>query len=341
MYDARFGITRKWDIPLLDGYDSTFVKNVARNPGSNNFWGIINPGLLQQLRAEKFDAVLVYRWSLWSHLRVLGGFGKKLALFFRGDSVLKSTQSGWQRHLQQLLLRWVYRNVDKAFYVGAMNMEYFLHAGLRQDQLVYAPHAVDNSRFMERETEYEAVATAERKRLLIPGDAVVFLYAGKFYDLKNLSLLLQAFRKLKQAHYRLVLYGNGTEAANLQAIAAGDHRIIFEPFKNQSEMPWVYRVGDVFVLPSKSETWGLGVNEAMACKRAAIVSNRCGCVTELIKEGTTGFSFVSDDEIGLVAAMQQFNSREVAHDLGNAAFAHIQMFSLERVAEVIEETMGV
>ena len=58
-------------------------------------------------------------------------------------------------------------------------------------------------------------------------------------------------------------------------------------------MPIVYRLGDVFVLPSKGpiETWGLSVNEAMACSRAIIVSDRCGCGVDLVKEGINGYIF--------------------------------------------------
>ncbi len=45
--------------------------------------------------------------------------------------------------------------------------------------------------------------------------------------------------------------------------------MIFLDFQNQQKMPLVYRLCDIFVLPSMGpgETWGLAVNEAMACKR--------------------------------------------------------------------------
>jgi glycosyltransferase involved in cell wall biosynthesis len=112
---------------------------------------------------------------------------------------------------------------------------------------------------------------------------------------------------------------------------------LFQAFRNQSEMPTLYRVGDVFVLPSKSETWGLGVNEAMACSRPAIVSDACGCAPELIVEGETGFVFRSGDEVDLLKQMRQFTDKTVSKKMGEKAFEHIRQFRLERVAEVIEE----
>jgi glycosyltransferase involved in cell wall biosynthesis len=57
------------------------------------------------------------------------------------------------------------------------------------------------------------------------------------------------------------------------------------PFQNQTRMPVVYRIGDVFVLPSAyGETWGLAVNEALACGRPVLVSDRVGCAPELVSE---------------------------------------------------------
>ncbi len=341
VYDARFGLQRSWDIPLLEGYDHAFVKNISRHPDSNRFFGIRNPGFIQQLKKEQFDAVLVYRWSVFSHLNIMQRLGGKSKLFFRGDSHLQNNTKGIRSLLKIFLLKWVYRKVDIAFYVGKHNKAYLLKYGLGEEQLVAAPHAVDNNRFIANADQWEQRAADERKLLQIPADAVVFLYAGKFYELKQLDLLIETFKQLAGEQYRLLFYGQGEQEEQLKELAKDDGRILFQPFKNQSEMPWVYRVGDVFLLPSRSETWGLGVNEAMACGRPAIVSDQCGCAPELIVEGKTGFVFAYESEEQLLDCLQQFDERGKAKKKGEQALQHIEGFSLERVAEVIErEVLG-
>lgn len=336
VFDAKFGMKRNWDIPLLDGYDYVFVKNISAQPDSNRFFGIINPGLQRELNKFQPDAVLVYRWSVYSHLKLMQCIhGPRL--FFRGDSHLQNSQPGVRQFLKKLFLRFVYRNVNCAFYVGRYNKVYYQQYGFEEKELVSAPHAVDNRRFMHEDSEQERKAREERKALQIPEDGVVFLYAGKFYALKQLDVLIRAFKKIKGEEYRLLLYGSGEQEAELKTLAAGDTRILFRPFKNQSEMPVVYRTGDVFVLPSKSETWGLSVNEAMACGRPAIVSKQCGCAPELIVEGKTGFCFEAGDEYELMLSMQHFESRITAMQMGELSLKHIQHFSLEKVAEVIEK----
>ena len=63
-----------------------------------------------------------------------------------------------------------------------------------------------------------------------------------------------------------------------------DKRVIFIGFQNQSLMPIVYRLGNLFILPSISETWGLGINEALACGIPVLASNNCGGACDLINE---------------------------------------------------------
>ena len=67
----------------------------------------------------------------------------------------------------------------------------------------------------------------------------------------------------------------------------------FLPFQNQSVMPAVYRIGEVFVLPSRSETWGLALNEAMASGRAVIAGTKVGATRDLIRHSVNGWSFES------------------------------------------------
>lgn len=341
VYDSRFGIERSWDVPLLEGYRFRFVQNSARKPDSNRFLGVVNPGLLHELRTGGYDAVLIYRWSLWSHLNLLqllgGNHGPRL--LFRGDSHLSGTKQGWKKKLKLLLLRQVYRKVHTALYVGAHNRAYYQACGLNDQQLIYAPHAVDNARFSLNAAALEAQALSERESLGIPSDAFVFLYAGKFYSIKEIDLLIQCFKQLEGTHYRLLLLGGGEQMAELQKAAAPDNRILFLPFRNQSGMPVAYRLGDVFVLPSRSETWGLSVNEAMACSRPVLVSDGCGCVPELVLDGETGYAFKQGSAEDLLKKMRNFGTGSMAKKMGKKAFAHVTQFSFDRVAEAIEHVV--
>ena len=79
-YDPGFGKVINWDIPLLEGYDYTFLNNTSKNKGSHHKNGIINPDIISEL--EKFypDAVLVYGWLYHSHRQVLNHFKNKILI---------------------------------------------------------------------------------------------------------------------------------------------------------------------------------------------------------------------------------------------------------------------
>jgi glycosyltransferase involved in cell wall biosynthesis len=81
----------------------------------------------------------------------------------------------------------------------------------------------------------------------------------------------------------------------------------FVGFKNQQELPAYLAGADCLALPSDgTETWGLIVNEAMACGTPAIVSTACGCEPDLIVEGETGYSFPLGDTHALADRLRLF-----------------------------------
>jgi glycosyltransferase involved in cell wall biosynthesis len=92
-----------------------------------------------------------------------------------------------------------------------------------------------------------------------------------------------------------LLVGNGIneQALKLQADTAKWKNIHFMNFQNQDYMPVLYQAADLFCLPSISETWGLSVNEAMACGKAVLVSDKVGCAADLVIPGDTGEIFES------------------------------------------------
>ena len=158
--DKTFGKDIVWDVPLLEGYSYEFVDNISKDPGSNSWKGIDTPELNTKIEAYNPDAILVYGWNMKSHFSVLRHFKNKIPVWFRGDSTMLDHQSILKRCLRKILLTIVYSFVDKAFYVGSANKSYFLQHGLNEAQLVYAPHAVNNTHFADSQLfKYEEAGT--------------------------------------------------------------------------------------------------------------------------------------------------------------------------------------
>lgn len=290
-YDPGFGKTIKWDIDLLEGYNYQWADNVAADPGTHNFNGIDTPGLNEQIKAWQPDTVLVYGWAFKSHLSVLRYFKNKIPVLFRGDSVLLNKQKGLKNLLRSVYLKWVYKHIDYALYVGTNNKAYFKKYGLKDSQLIFAPHAIDNKRFS---TPDPAGAQELRSSLNLKESDILILYAGKFEQVKSLDVFVSAFIKLAAPNLHLLLVGNGPDEEKLRSLAANStvaNNIHFSGFVNQSVIPAIYQSADLYCLPSISETWGLAVNEAMACGKAILVSDKVGCAADLVKADYNGAIF--------------------------------------------------
>lgn len=340
-YDPGFGKNIEWDIPLLDGYEYEFVENVSRKPGTRTHNGIVNIQLIQRINEYHPDAVLVNGWNFNSHLKCLRYFHKKIPVLFRGDSTLLDEQKGIRKLLRQIVLKRVYRNIDYALYVGSQNKRYFLKHGLKEEQLVFVPHAVDNARFAANDIN-KAAGEKIKKDLNIPEDDWVFLFAGKLEPKKDAQLLMEAFKKVNNSNVHLVIVGNGELEKQLKQSAEGLPNIHFLEFQNQRMMPAVDLMAHVFVLPSKGpgETWGLAVNEAMAAGKPVLISDKCGCAIDLVENGVNGWVFQSGNEQDLSEKIKLLiKNRSNLDKMGHASLQKIQAWSFERIAEGIENLL--
>lgn len=335
--DPEFAAKITWDIPLLEGYDYCFSENLAKDPGTHHFGGLDCPRLVETIEAWKPTTILVYGWAFKAHLSVLRHFHRRIPVFFRGDSTLLTGGSGLRRPLRRAGLRWVYGHIDHALYVGQRNKAYFLRYGLKERQLDWVPHSVDNRRFAENGQQHQEEADRETRRLGIPENALKLMFAGKFVPRKMPKSIIDAVIRLnaqkEDEPIHLIMVGEGPLRQSLVDRACGYDFIHICGFKNQRDMPIVYRMADVFLLPSSIETWGLAVNEAFACSRAVIASDKVGCTPDLVKDGETGFEFKCGDTSDLAMKIQRLHkNRELCRMMGENARRLIDDWSVERAA---------
>jgi glycosyltransferase involved in cell wall biosynthesis len=220
------------------------------------------------------------------------------------------------------------RRFDGFLYVGQRNREYLQHYGVRPDRLFFSPHCIDNEAF--RAGSEAARAKSPRD----PNAPARLLFVGKLVDSKRPFDLLEAAAKVQGRRVEVAFAGAGEAEARLkQAAAAAGIPTVFHGFVNQSELPAVYAAADVIVSPSV-ETWGLVVNEAMACGLPAVVSDAVGCGPDLIEEGATGAVFPLGDTTGFARAIERVLALEPAHRRA-AISAKMAVYSPSRTAEGI------
>ncbi|MDB5089782.1 MAG: glycosyl transferase family 1 [Mucilaginibacter sp.] len=337
-YDPGFGKDISWDIPLTEDYPFTWVRNVAANPGSHYKRGIINPTLISEIKQFNPSAILVFGWAYQSHFEVMRYFHGKIPVYFRGDSTLLDEMPAWKKTIRYIWLKWVYHFINNAFYVGTNNRSYFKLYGLKDEQLAFAPHAIDNERFA---ADCGKEARQLREQLNLRKKNILILFAGKLEDKKSPLLLLEAFLDLQQDDVHLLITGNGQLEATLKASAAESPNIHFLNFQNQQYMPVIYQAADLFCLPSQGpgETWGLAVNEAMAAGAAIVVSDKVGCATDLVTE-KNGAIFTSGDLASLTKALKTLTAdKQNLKQMGKHSKVVIAAWNFTNIAEAFENKL--
>lgn len=334
--DPGFGRSVVWDVPLLSGYDYEFVPNSASAPGTSTFRGLRNPGLGSALKRWDPDAALLigYRYESMARLIFTPTWRRGFPLMFRGDSHrIATTRNKASETLAGKVRRGVIASVFRRFaaflYVGAANREYFKLHGVPDDKLFFAPHAVDNRRFMEGADEAASAGRSLRHELGIPSHRLLVLFAGKFEPKKRPLDLLHAFQRVGRSDVSLLFVGNGRLEGELREAASSVPNVYFAPFQNQLQMPHVYAAADLFVLPSygEEETWGLAVNEVMCTGCPIIVSDHVGCGPDLVREGENGFVFPAGDVAALARALSRaLDERDALRRMGEASRAIIQKY---------------
>lgn len=334
---AGFGVEFEWDVDLLDGYNHTFLTNRSTAPDTNTFGGCDTPDIRDIIRREAFDAFLVTGWNTRSFWQAITAcWRSNTPLLIRGDSQLATTRSRAKQLVKSVLYRAFIPRFDGYLVVGERARAYYLHYGADPGRMHFAPHFVDNE-FFRAGAEAAQHGKPLRDELGYNADTIVLLFVGKFIPKKRpLDVVAAAGRLRRQGlDVRLLFVGSGElEAVLRREVDAEDVPTDFAGFKNQTELPAYYAAADLLVLPSDAgETWGLVVNEAMACGTPAVVSSAVGCSPDLIDAGKTGKTFPLGDVHALAKAVASLLPHLGTAAITSSVAAKMDTYSVQQAAE--------
>jgi glycosyltransferase involved in cell wall biosynthesis len=309
--DAGFGRSIDWDVPLLGGYEHEFLPGVYRHEAITA-QRPISWGFARRLRRTRFDALWVHGYSRWVNwVAIACAKARGLKVFVRDEATSDSAQRSALRQRAKRLFFFVFGQfVDGFLAIGSDNRDYFVSQGIRPTQIFMMPYCVDNDFFAAR-ARAAAPARAElRASLGLEAGRPIILFASKFEPRKRPRDLLAAYQLLlKKSTGRpmpyLLFAGDGELRSSIESEArsADLEGVRFLGFRNQTELPALYDLCDVFVLPSVDEPWGLVINEVMAVGRPIVASDRVGCARDLVQDGVHGMKFRAGDVSALADAL--------------------------------------
>jgi 1,2-diacylglycerol 3-alpha-glucosyltransferase len=323
---GRVSAIYSWNSELITPYERIVLSNQpAETQSSINLFRYI----AKTLAEIQPDALVICGYGvpgmrealLWSLLH------NKPAVLLSDTKEDDHTRNSWRETLKSLLIS----KYKAALVAGQPQKRYLIKLGMPTAAIFLGYDVVGNDNFHP----------AKIKHLLTPIEKPFFLAINRFVPKKNLSFLISCYAAYRDIAgndaWDLVLCGDGELRPQIEQQIAElglKHSIHLPGFLQQDEMLPYFAHASCFIHASIQEQWGLVVNEAMAAGLPVLVSNRCGCFEDLIKEGINGFGFNPNDSQQLTQLMVKISSGEVdLQAMGQASLKRIEKFSPDDFAE--------
>ena len=330
---------RQWQVYSSEiRFSYEVLQSWRRRLGKYNV--LVNRNVAEALREAHPDVILCGGYSYLASWQALHWAKRNLISFLLWcESTAGDSRN---RHLLVERLKASFlRGCDGFVVPGKAALEYVQQMTGRSRDIFTAPNAVDVQLFSTRNELARATESSLRGALGLP--ARYFLFVGRLVKAKGVFDLLHAYSGLKaelRAEVGLVFAGDGPLRADLEGVARSvfPGSVHFPGFIHRDELPTYYSLAECLVLPTHSHTWGMVVNEAMACGLPVICSSVAGCAADLIKGN--GRTVASGDVAQLQAAMLEIASDpELRKFMAERSTILIQKYSPECCADGIAEAV--
>ncbi len=198
-------------------------------------------------------------------------------------------------------------------------------------QIDVIPNFIDLSRFTKQRKEHFKVAIA-------PNNEKLIIHASNFRPVKRVSDVIKIFNIINaKIPSKLLLIGDGPDRNRCEKESretpAGEHIRFLGKMDMVEE---ILSVGDLFILPSETESFGLAALEAMACQ-VPVISTNTGGLPELNVNGVTGYmSEVGDIEDMARNAIHILSDENILQKFKQQSLAHARKFDIREILPLYE-----
>jgi glycosyltransferase involved in cell wall biosynthesis len=238
------------------------------------------------------------------------------------------------------LKRTIVSKFDSAVVGGIPHMDYVKTLGLHSNYIYYGCAVVDNDYWAGWAERVQETPQFWRQKYGLPER--FFMTSCRLVPKKNVAGLLKAYSHYRKQYsdnpWPLVIAGDGPLRSELVHLAENlgiDELIHFVGYKSANDLGPIYGLASVFILASAfSEQWGLVVNEAMAARKPVLVSRICGCASDLVIDGITGFTFNPDNVEEIATLLLKMSRGDYdLQKMGHEAQKKIEQYSPELFAQ--------
>lgn len=194
------------------------------------------------------------------------------------------------------------------------------------------PNFIDFTRFNKKAKDHF-------KKAIAPNGEKIVVHTSNFRKVKRIEDVVKLFCKIsKELPSKLLLIGDGPERSHIEKVSREldcNENILF--LGKQEAIEEILSIGDLFVLPSETESFGLAALEAMACE-VPVISSNTGGIPEVNIHGVTGYlSNVGDVDDMAANALKILKDEDTLNQFKKNALAQAQKFDLNIILQKYED----
>lgn len=334
-YTNKNYLERRWNVSRVENVKEQVLKGIK----ISTKYGHVNGGLLRIVKDNDIILLGGYEQPTYVLLSILARVYKiPYAIIFDGISKHKVINNN--KNIKYYLKSLVINNAGAIFGNGTISRMLFNDIYKYDVSKIYNQYlTIDVKAISNLYNEKEKYRKIMREKYKISLEKKVIIFSGRLVKIKNVNLIIKAIANLEMDNILLLILGDGEEKENLIALAKElkvDFRISGF-IEEQIELFKSYFCGDLLILPSMEEAWGLVVNEAMAAGLPVITSDSCGSSLDLIKAGENGLVVKTGSVEELTKAINLIFSKNEYSVMGRKSRELIQEWTFDKSKESFEK----
>lgn len=293
-----FTYDRQGLLQRLKGIETIFLNNGFKIGGRS-----VRTGILKLLKKYKPDVVFSHEYSPTSIFialyRQIGLCRFRYYLTTSDNLEMAESSAGLKAKARKFVL-----NRADGIIVYSQSVRDWYADHFPKLKIAICPNIQNPATLLAYRDRFDNIIEGYKSKFHLQGEKLI-LFTGRLVRVKGLDLLLNAFAKLRNEGYKLVIVGEGEEKTVLQQMVLDlgiTDKVLFAGYYNGPELYAWYDLASFFILPSRYEPFGAVVNEALVYGCPAVVSKYIGAI-DFVDE-TNGMVFDPLDEMEFVTVLQ-------------------------------------
>lgn len=314
-----------WHDYRFDNFNGVFLDGIQFRKNQ-----ALSFGFLKYFDSKKYDCIVIGGYSTPTGILAINYLRLKRIPFVLNidGGMIRKNEKKIIKHYKKFHIS----SASAWLSTGKVGSEYLEYYGANKDRIYVYPFTT----LMNDDLLDKTISSVQKKELQeeyeITGSKVA-ISVGRFIQSKGFDVLIKAWASVASDYSLHIIGGEPNEEYIKLKKKLGLKNIFFHGHKEKEKLYDFYKAADLFILPTRSDVWGLVVNEAMANGLPIITTNKCVAGLELVENYENGFLVPVENTKSLSEKIKEtLNDEELLNKMSENNLLKIQKYTIENMA---------